>query len=137
MFDDAPIRLPYNAGLERSFLAVLAVFGNQFGRFLGELHPSPAFGHGVAGRLCSFAYRRDGLHGFGFERLGIETLALKPQIYGTGVAEERDALLVLNDGDVLSGICIVVFGVADVVVSVIGGDELIGIVRHGVSLQFP
>ena len=32
MFDDAPVRLPYNTGLEeRSFLAVLAVFGNQFG----------------------------------------------------------------------------------------------------------
>ena len=31
MFDDVPVRLSYNAGLERSFLAVLAVFGNQFG----------------------------------------------------------------------------------------------------------
>lgn len=119
------------------FLQFLPYLATSSADSLVSLHPSPAFGHGVAGRLCAFAYRRDGLHGFGFERLGIETLALKLQIYGTGVAEERDALLVLNDGDVLSRICIVVFGVADVVVSVIGGDELIGIVRHGVSLQFP
>ena len=52
MFDDAPVRLPYNTGLERSFLTVLAVFGDQFGRFLGEFYPSPAFGHGIAGSLC-------------------------------------------------------------------------------------
>jgi hypothetical protein len=57
MFDDAPIRLPYNAGLERSFLAVLAVFGNQFGRFFGEFYPTSAFGHGIAGCLCAFAGR--------------------------------------------------------------------------------
>lgn len=37
MFNDASIRLSCNAGLKRSFLAVLAVFGNQFGRFFGEL----------------------------------------------------------------------------------------------------
>ena len=69
MFNDAPVRLPYNTGLECSFLAVLAVFSNQFGRFLGELHPSPAFGHGVVGRLCAFVRHRDGLHGFGLNAL--------------------------------------------------------------------
>ena len=57
MFDDASVRLPYNAGLERSFLAVLAVFGNQFGRFFGEFYPTSAFGHGIAGCLCAFAGR--------------------------------------------------------------------------------
>lgn len=78
MLDDASVRLPHNTGLERSFLAVLAVLGDQLGRFLGELHPAPAFDHGIAGLLCALARHRDGLHSFGLERLGIEALALKP-----------------------------------------------------------
>ena len=57
MFDDASVRLSYNAGLKRSFLAVLAVFGNQLSRFLGEFYPTSAFGHGIAGCLCAFAGR--------------------------------------------------------------------------------
>lgn len=136
MFNDAPVRLPYNTGLECSFLAVLAVFSNQFGRFLGELHPSPAFGHGVVGRLCAFVRHRDGLHGFGLERLGIEALVLEPQIYGTGVTEERDALLVLDDGDALDIVRAVVPGAVGIAVSIVGGDEFVGIVvDHGSSLQ--
>lgn len=121
MFDDAPVWLSYNTGLERSFLAVLAVFGDQFGRFLGELHPTPAFGHGVAGRLCAFAYRRDGLHGFGLERLGIEAFILEPEIYGPGITEEDDALLVLDDGDALNVICVAVPGVFVIAFSAVGG----------------
>lgn len=35
MFDDMSVRLSYSAGLERFLLAVLAVFCNQLGRFLG------------------------------------------------------------------------------------------------------
>ena len=137
MFDDAPIRLPYNAGLERSFLAVLAVFGNQFGRVLGELQPSPAFGNGVADRLCAFAGRGDGLYGFGCERFGTEAFVLKPEIYGPGVAEEDDALFVLDDGDALRVVWIVVPGAGvGITVSAFEWDEFVGIVvDHGYSLQ--
>lgn len=137
MFDDAPVRLPYNAGLERSFLAVLAVFGNQFGRFFGELHPSPAFGHGVADRLCAFAGRGDGLYGFGRERFGIEAFILEPEIYGTDVAEEDDALFILDDGDALRVVWIVVPGAGiGITVSAFEWDEFVGIVvDHGYSLQ--
>lgn len=137
MFDDAPIRLPYNAGLERSFLAVLAVFGNQFGRFFGEFYPTSAFGHGIAGCLCAFAGRRDGLHGFGCECFGIEAFILEPEIYGTGVAEEDDALFVLDDGDALRVVWIVVPGAGiGFTVSAFEWDEFVGIVvDHGYSLQ--
>ncbi len=78
MLDDASVRLPHNTGLERSFLAVLAVLGDQLGRFLGELHPAPAFDHGIAGLLVrpSSPSRRSAQ--LGLERLGIEALALKP-----------------------------------------------------------
>ena len=47
MFDDAPVRLPYNTGLERSLLTVLAVFGDQLSRFLGEFYPTSAFDHAL------------------------------------------------------------------------------------------
>lgn len=76
MFDDAPVRLPYNTGLERSLLTVLAVFGDQLSRFLGEFYPTSAFDHGVAGCLCAFAGRGDGLYGFGCECFGIEPSSL-------------------------------------------------------------
>ena len=119
-----------------ALLAVRAVFGNQFGRFFGEFHPSPAFDHGIAGFLRALARHRDGLHGFGLERLGIEALVLEPQIYGTGVAEERDALLVLDDGDALDIVRAVVPGAVGIAVSIVGGDEFVGIVvDHGSSLQ--
>ena len=136
MFDDAPVWLSYNTGLERSLLAVRAVFGNQFGRFFGEFHPSPAFDHGIAGLLCALACHRDGLHGFGCERLGIESLILELEIYGPGITEEDDALLVLDDGDILNVVRVVVTGAASIVVSAVGGDEFVGIVvDHGSSLQ--
>ena len=88
-----------------------AVFGNQFGRFFGELHPPPAFGHGVAGRLRAFAGRGDGLYGFGLERFGVGAFVLEPEIYGAGVDEEDDALFISDDGDALSIVCAAVFGV--------------------------
>ena len=133
MLDDAPIRLPYNAGLECSFLAVLAIFGDQLGRFFGELHPAPAFDHGIAGLLRALARHRDGLHGFGLERLGIEALIFKPQIYSSGVTEECDALFVLNDGDALCVFCVIISGaVVGAIVSTIGWDEFFGtVVNHG------
>ena len=137
MFDDAPVRLPYNTGLERSFLTVLAVFGDQLSRFLGEFYPTSAFGYGVAGRLCAFAGRRDGLYGFDRESLGIEAFVLESEIYGTGVAEEDDALFVLDDGDALRVVWIVVPGVGiGITVSAFEWDEFVGIVvDHGYSLQ--
>ncbi|MCH4840906.1 hypothetical protein [Bifidobacterium pseudocatenulatum] len=137
MFDDASVRLPYNTGLERSFLTVLAVFGDQLSRFLGEFYPTSAFGHGVAGCLCAFAGRRDGLYGFDRESLGIEAFVLESEIYGTGVAEEDDALFVLDDGDALRVVWIVVPGAGiGITVSAFEWDEFIGIVvDHGYSLQ--
>ena len=88
---------------------------------MAGFHPSPAFDHGIAGFLRALARHRDGLHGFGLERLGIEALVLEPQIYGTGVAEERDALLVLDDGDALNVICVAVPGVFVIAFSAVGG----------------
>lgn len=137
MFDDAPVRLPYNTGLERSLLTVLAVFGDQLSRFFGEFYPTSAFGHGVAGCLCAFAGRRDGLYDFGRESLGIEAFVLEPEIYGPGVAEEDDALFVLDDGDALRVVWIVVPGAGiGITVSAFEWDEFVGIVvDHGYSLQ--
>ena len=111
MFDDAPVRLPYNTGLERSLLTVLAVFGDQLSRFFGEFYPTSAFGHGVAGCLCAFAGRRDGL--------------------------EDDALFVLDDGDALRVVWIVVPGAGiGITVSAFEWDEFVGIVvDHGYSPQ--
>ena len=135
--NDASIRLSYNAGLKWPFLAVLAVFGNQFGRFFGELHPTLTFGHGVAGLLCAFAGRRDGLYDFGRESLGIEAFVLEPEIYGPGVAEEDGALFVLDDGDALRVVWIVVPGAGiGITVSAFEWDEFVGIVvDHGYFLQ--
>lgn len=137
MFDDAPVRLPYNTGLERSLLTVLAVFGDQLSRFLGEFYPTSAFDHGVAGCLCAFAGRGDGLYGFGCECFGIEAFILEPEIYGTSVAEEDDALFVLDDGDALRVVWIVVPGVGiGITVSAFEWDEFVGIVvDHGYFLQ--
>ena len=137
MFDDAPVRLPYNTGLERSLLTVLAVFGDQLSRFLGEFYPTSAFDHGVAGCLCAFAGRGDGLYGFGFECFGIEAFILEPEIYGTGVAEEDDALFVLDDGDAFRVVWIVVPGAGiGITVSAFEWDEFVGIVvDHGYFLQ--
>ena len=79
----------------------------------------------------------DGLHGFGCECFGIEAFILEPEIYGTGVAEEDDALFVLDDGDALRVVWIVVPGAGiGFTVSAFEWDEFVGIVvDHGYSLQ--
>ena len=133
--DDSLVGLSYNAGLERSLLALLTVFGNQFGRFFSELHPATAFYHGIVDFLCALAYRRSGFYGFGLECLGVETFLLEPEIYGTGVTKKDNALFVLDDGDALSIVCAAVSS-AGIVISTIVGDKFIGIiVNHGCSLQ--
>lgn len=74
---------------------------------------------------------------FGCERFGIEAFVLEPEIYGTSVAEEDDALFILDDGDALRVVWIVVPGAGvGITVSAFEWDEFVGIVvDHGYSLQ--
>ena len=61
------------------------------------------------------------------------TFVLEPEIYGTGVAEEDDVLFVLDDGDALRAVWIVVPGAGvGIAVSAFEWDEFVGIVvDHG------